>query len=553
MSVSVEFDLDVPMRDGTALKADVYRPDGPGPWPTLLYRTPYGRAEMFQKWWSGVDPAEVAKKGFIVALQDTRGRFGSDGEWTPMRHEREDGFDTVQWAAGLPGSSGRVAMYGGSYCANVQWLAAMEQPPALAAISPLLTWSDPDDGFFSRGGALELGLLLSWSLLTGIDTVVRRPGELDEIMGRVWAIVDDWDRLGNDGYWRLPVSELSALRPHEIRDLGSVAAMSDPEIADRTRVSGRHDLVEIPSLNTGGWYDVFLQGSIDNYLAMCARGVESRLVIGPWTHDKVRDPLGEGVFGLRSSRPGAPAHPYGDFNEFQLAWLRKQLEPEGELEFPSKPVRIFVMGRNEWRDESSWPPPGVVQERWFMHADGSLSTDSPAGGVSSYAYDPADPVPMRGGNVLASAEFPSGAFDQREIERRDDVVVFTSEPLDRELEVSGRVRAFLAVDSSAPSTDWVVRLCDVGPDGRSINICDGILRADSAPGPDGYEIDLWSTCNVFLPGHRLRVHVTSSCFPRWDRNLNTGDQDSDRIEVARQTLHHDAARACFVELPVMPR
>jgi putative CocE/NonD family hydrolase len=549
--ITVELDRSVPMRDRTVLRADVYRPAGAGRLPVLLARTPYGKQVLAETLWTGLDPVATAARGFVVVVQDVRGRFASGGEWLPLANEGKDGFDTVAWAGALPWSNGRVGMFGGSYCGNVQWLAAIEQPPALAAISPFLTWSEPGDGLFWRGGAIELGLLLAWSLLTGFDWIERQEGSDDELASRASDLADEWDQLNTRGYWELPVPGLPTLRRHRVPELGSVAALSDPELAAATRVAGRHQLVGVPSFNTGGWHDVFLQGTIDNYETMAARGAESRLLIGPWAHEQFLDPVGEALYGLRSFRDGAAVHPHGDWNDFQLAWLRRQLQPETEVELPEKPVRIFVMGRNEWRDEAGWPLARARSARWFLDGDGSLSPRPPEGErTSEFLYDPADPVPTLGGQCLLSPGYPPGAFDQRPVEERTDVLSFTSEPLARDLEVTGRVRVVLAAESTAPATDWVARLCDVDPAGRSLNLCDGILRA-RVDGGGEYEIDLWSTSNVFLAGHRLRLQVTSSCFPRWDRNLNTGKQGESRIEVARQRLHHGPRRACYLELPIV--
>jgi putative CocE/NonD family hydrolase len=211
------------------------------------------------------------------------------------------------------------------------------------------------------------------------------------------------------------------------------------------------------------------------------------------------------------------------------------------------------MGRNAWSDEASWPPGGVATRRHYLRADGSLTVDAPNADepATEFVYDPADPVPALGGQTVMRPFFASGPVDQRPIESRRDVCVFTSEPLAEELEVTGRVRIVMHAESSAPSTDWVARLCDVHPDGRSFNLCDGIVRvARDAEGIARHEIDLWSTANVFLPGHRLRVHVTSSSFPRWDRNLNTGDQRAAKYQRAHQRIQHDREHSSYIELPV---
>jgi hypothetical protein len=429
----------------------------------------------------------------------------------------------------------------------------MERPPSLAAIAPALTWSEPMDGLFARGGAFELGLSLRWALENGYDTLNRLELGDAERRRRIDALIDEWDRLGEGGYWDLPVRDLGAIRRHRVPDLGGVRVLDEPELAAGCRVRGRYDGLDVASFHTAGWYDIFVQGTLDNYVAMAAAGREARLVVGPWSHQAFGDPIGELAFGMHAGREGVPAG--GDCAEAQLAWLRRQLAPGADVEPPAAPVRIFVMGRNAWRSEPCWPLERARAERWFLRADGSLAPTGPDpdDGVSEFAYDPADPAPSIGGHGAMSIDRPSGPVDQAKVEARDDVLVFTSEPLRGELEVTGRVGFVLHAQSSAPSADWVARLCDVHPDGRSFNLCDGIVRLiEGADRCARIEIDLWSTSNVFLAGHRIRVHVTSSSFPRWDRNLNTGDQRESRHQVARQQIHHGANRPSYVELPVVP-
>ena len=551
-NVTVEFGVPSRMRDGVTLRANVYRPGGCGPWPTLLARTPYGKDLPQVVSW--VDPVQAARRGFMVVIQDTRGRFASEGQWDPFCFERGDGYDTVEWAARLPGSNGRVGMYGGSYWGNSQWLAAIEQPPSLAAISPAVTWSDPMDGLFARGGAVELGLVVPWSLQQGLNHIGRTSSGSDEMHKRAEAVLDEWDRLGQDGYWDLPVHDIAALRRHAVPDLGSIRVLDDPEIAQRCKVDDGYERVQVPAFHLGGWYDIFLQGTLDNYQAMAALRNDSRLIVGPWTHSAYADPVGEQLFGAQAAREGAPVHPYGDVNDLQLAWLRGHLQAGSEPVLPEAPVRIFVMGRNQWRDEPCWPPARAIPQRWFLRSTASLTADGPdaAEPPSEFSYDPVDPVPTVGGNTVMWPGYPAGPVNQARVEGRPDVLVFTSEPLGEDLEVTGRVRVVLTAQSTAPSTDWVARLCDVHPDGRSFNLCDGIQRVPAgARECTEHAIDLWSTSNVFLRGHRIRVHVTSSSFPRWDRNLNTGQQRESRHQVARQSIHHAAGRPSYIELPVI--
>jgi putative CocE/NonD family hydrolase len=546
--VKVELDVPARMRDGVTLRANVYRPDGAGSWPTLLVRTPYDKGATGTTEW--IDPVQAAARGFMVVIQDTRGRFASEGEWIPWHFERQDGYDSVEWAARLPGSNGRVGMYGASYVGNTPWAAAIEEAPSLAAIAPAVTASDFLDGVFERGGAMELAINAFWTLQMGCAHLERLP-----LTERLAALLDDIDRLPSEGFWGLPAHELPVLRRYDFPDCGTLRRLDDPEVVARCRVAGEYERVTVPTFNISGWYDVITQGALDNYVGMAALGRPARLVMGPWTHLTYADPVGELCFGMRASRVGVPAHPHGDLNDEQLAWFARHLLPDAvreEVERPS--VRIFVMGRNVWRDETSWPLSRARSERWFLGAGGKLDREAPDSDAAptEFVYDPADPVPALGGNTLLGPAFPAGPRDQARIEARPDVCVFTSEVLRQDLEVTGRVRVVLHAQSSVPSTDWVARLCDVHPDGRSFNICDGIRRIEQDAGAcQQVEIDLWSTSNVFLAGHRLRVHVASSSFPRWDRNLNTGNQREARWQTARQRIHHDVERASWIELPVV--
>jgi putative CocE/NonD family hydrolase len=552
--VVVDHDVPVRMRDGVVLQANVYRPETGDRLPTLLTRTPYNKDEIRHAAWSGIDPVGTARAGFVVVVQDVRGRYASEGQWQPFASERCDGYDTIEWAADLPWSNGRVGMYSGSYCGNTQWLAALARPPALAAISPAFTWSEPTNGLLARGGAVELGLGLFWALEHGYDTVARDVTDSAELQLRAASLMDEWNRLPRDGYWELPVNEVPILRRHGVPALGGIRAIDNPEAADWSRIAGHYDDVAIPTFHTAGWYDIFIQGTLDNYMAMADRQRETRLVVGPWSHQALADPVGQQRFGPLSARDAAPIHAHTSWRDLHLAWLRRHLLPDQTVELPPAPVRIFVMGRNEWRDESEWPLRRARSQRWFLRSGGSLTQTAPLQreGPSSYTYNPMNPVPTIGGNGVPSGEYPAGPIDQAGVEARRDVLVFTSEPLRDDLEATGRVRVVLYAQSSAPSTDWVARLCDVHPDGRSLNLCDGILRVVSGA-HDGqrYELDLWSTSNLFLRGHRVRVQVTSSSFPRWDRNLNTGDQNESSHQIARQRIYHDAERASHIELPVI--
>ncbi|MEW2305581.1 CocE/NonD family hydrolase [Streptomyces sp. NPDC006655] len=554
MDVTVEYDVPATMQDGTVLRANIYRPASGGPYPVLLARLPYGK--NFAMVSAMLDPLGLARGGFIVVIQDTRGRFASDGEWEPWTYEADDGYDTVRWAAALPDTNGRVGMIGGSYFGNTQWMAALSKPPELQAIAPQITFSEPNDGLFARGGAIELGITLPWSLMQGMDTVMKRHADDPAALGpALGALIHDTDRTAPSGYWELPSGRHPAFQRHGIPDLGFERALHDPEWSAACRVAGRQAEVDLPSLNIGGWYDIFCQGTLDNYTESRAAGRPATLIMGPWTHMNRTGQIGDVNFGMAASADLLGFR--GTLTDVQTMWFRKWLTPGAAPSGPElPPVLLFVMGKNEWREEQEWPLARAVDTDVFLHPDGGLAFDAPGpdGGIETYVHDPADPVPTVGGATLMSSEYRSGPLDQAPVEARPDVLVYTSEPLAEDLEVTGRIRAFVHAATDAPSTDWVVRLCDVDSQGVSLNIVDGITRVKTTPGEFAeHVVDLWSTSYVFRAGHRLRVHVTSSNFPRWDRNLSTGaspDSGTD-FHPARQEIAQDAARPSRIVLPVV--
>ncbi|WP_174187250.1 CocE/NonD family hydrolase, partial [Nocardia barduliensis] len=358
--MEIEFDVEATMRDGTVLRADVYRPTGEGPWPVLIHRTPYHRRQLPQMM---LDLYAAVSRGYILVHQDTRGRSGSDGEWLPFTYEVEDGYDTVRWAAGLPGSNGVVGMFGASYTGNTQWAAALAKPPELRAISPQTTWSDPSDGLHFRGGAIELGLNTAWALQTGIGEIVRREQDPVQTLTEIGAAIADYDRLVPDGYQGLPAGHPPAIARHGIPDLGVRRALADPATADGATIAGKHSSVEAAALNTAGWFDVFLQGTLDHHTAMAALGKPTRLIVGPWTHlakaGVTGGVIGETNFGLASTHAGI------QFDELQLDWFDHWLKDADNGVDTAPPVKIFVMGINQWREEAEWPPARAVDTPWY--------------------------------------------------------------------------------------------------------------------------------------------------------------------------------------------
>lgn len=562
--VQVELDVPAAMRDGTILRANVYRPSGPGPWPVLLSRLPYGKDLPLGT--AVLDPVQAARRGYMVVVQDTRGRFTSDGDWHPIVDEAADGVDTIAWAAALPASSGRVGMYGASYFGFTQWSAAVQAPPALKAIAPFITWRDPRNGQLFRGGAMELGINANWNLTMAVDAVVRRHREDRPQLARALAqLVKDLDGMAAEGYASLPLAEFGPLARAGSLEYFARLALADNAADELTeaRIAGREAEAQVPAYIAGGWYDIFAQDTLDSYAAMRAAGKTAKLLMGPWTHGAQGDPVGELTFGFAASTAFVDMR--ADFQTMQLRWFDHWLRDQDTGLLDEPPVKVFQMGSGRWLDLEDWPPPSRPDEHHLAEA-GRLTRDRAEDSApDEYTYDPANPVPTRGGNLLMAAAYTAGPFEQSAVEARPDVLVYTSEPLAEDLAVAGRITVKLWAASSAPDTDFVARLCDVRPDGRSYNLVDGIVRARHRCAPAGeppspiepgrpyeYEIDLWSTCHVFRAGHRLRLQVTSSCFPRWDRNLNTGEHPgtSTRMQPARQTVFHDPARPSRLILPV---
>lgn len=572
VNVLIERDVEVPMRDGAVLRATVFRPDDDGEHPVLLLRTPYGR-DSAATTHTAIDPERAAASGHVVVIQDVRGRFGSDGaSFDPYVHEFDDGYDSVQWAAGIPGADGRVATYGISYAGTAAWQAAAATPPALRAVAAAQSTNDAFLDLSWRGGAFNWGMHLTWVLGTlalaqqardGGDGAVARA-----LLAEVVTAVDAYERTAA----RLPPDGLAvAARVTErVPFLADAMAHDRRGAYHRARsVAGRYGAITAPAFVVAGWYDVMLSNDLRHFAAIRSQArsavarERSRLVIGPWTHGPgmLAASAGEVSFGIGSS--GAAL----DLHAMLVDWLDEQLGRREPIEHP--PVRVFVMGANRWRAEDAWPPPDTREQRWFLHGEGRLSLEPPGQETppARYLYDPADPCPTVGGPLLMPDTYRRGPVDQTPILGREDVLTFTSDVLNGDLEIAGPVGASLYAATSAVDTDWVVKLCELLPDGRTINLCDGILRARfrggdwSAPEPVRpdevlrYEVDLWATAVVVPAGHRLRVLVTSSDFPRYDRNPNTGivGVRATRLVSAEQRVFRDTERPSHVTLRIRGR
>jgi uncharacterized protein len=574
--IIVEENVMIPMRDGTLLAADIYRPDAEGAFPTLVERTPYNKSI------SSEIRAEAhvffAERGYAFIVQDGRGRYRSEGEFYPFLDdgwlEHRDGFDTVQWIATQPWSDGQVGVIGGSHTGMTAYQIGPTQPPAMKAMFVRESASDLYSHWVYRGGAFEHGFITAWTAGSFAPEAIQRHLDGDARTNAERMLQVYRENMANY-YLSLPLTRnpLFGSLPGLEFYQDWVTNQADGPYWWQQAIREQHHMFQIPVWHLGGWYDIFLAGTIENYEGIGARGgteaarTGQRMVIGPWIHG----PTNVGVTNV-----GEMVFPGGDevqYNDIRLRFFDYYLKgiDNGLAEEP--PVLIYVMGDNVWRHENEWPLERTLYTNFYLRGgssgsiesvnDGTLSRAAPSGGEhpDSFLYDPADPVPTMGGNTLFIV---SGPRDHRAADARS--LTYTSEPLTEDLEVTGPVKAVLYGISSAVDTDWTVRLSEVYPDGRSIVIVDGIQRARYAasateaaliePGKVyRYEIDLWATSNVFKAGNRLRVSVHSSNFPRWSRNLNTADapEDGARGEVAYNTVLHDRLHPSHVVLPVIPR
>ena len=567
--VKVQRNVEVKMRDGVILRGDIFRPDAEGKFPVLLQRTPYRRAIP---WGFDIQFAErAASRGYVVFIQDVRGRYTSDGDWYPFLHESEDGYDTIEWIAAQPYSNGKVGMFGGSYVGATQMLAAIAHPPHLAGICPVVTASNYHDGWTYQGGAFEQWFNESWTSGLAQDTLShqfeRMPGSPEDVNALPLTSYPIFN-LNPAGVIN---ASASAIAPYFLDWLAHPAY---DDYWKRWSIEEHYSDIRVPALHTGAWYDIFLGGSLRNYVGIksgaateeARKGQHLLVVIGG--HAGGGRKIGEIDYGPEAEKVNE--------DETTLRWY-DFLFKGAQNEFASgKPVKIFVMGLNQWREEDDWPLARAKTTKYFLHSqgsanssrgNGSLSTSAPASEPSDkFTYDPGKPVPTIGGPLCCDAfHLAAGPRNQSSLEERDDVLIYSTLPLDHDLEVTGPVRLDFFASSSAADTDFTAKLVDVFPDGSAINLTEGILRArfrDSqaaatplAPGQVySLSIDLWATSNVFRAGHRIRLEVSSSNFPRFDRNLNTGEPaaTSAKWASATNTILHDKAHPSALLLPVVP-
>jgi len=566
--VKVDRDVPIKMRDGVTLRGDIYRPNAEGKFPVLLERTPYRRAS----WGYNIDFAQrAASRGYVVFMQDVRGRYSSEGEWYPFLHETEDGYDTIEWVAAQPYSNGKVGMFGGSYVGATQMLAAIGHPPHLAGICPIVTASNYHDGWTYQGGAFEQWFNQSWTTGLAQDTLLLQ-------LERLKRPPEDTNVLPLTDYPIFHKNPLEAMNPstHAVAPyyLDWLAHPSFDDYWKRWSIEDHYADIRVPALHIAAWYDIFLGGSLRNYIGLksgaateeARKSQRLRVVIGGHSGDGRK--IGAVDFGAEADKL--------NYDELTLRWYDFLFKSEPNEFATGKPVRIFVMGIDQWREEDDWPLARAKSTKYFLHSkgaansargDGALSTAAPAAESSDkFIYDPAKPVPTVGGPLCCDVDhLAPGPRDQREVEQRDDVLDYSTPPLEHDLEVTGPVRLEFFASSSAVDTDFTAKLVDVSPDGAAINLTEGIVRAryrDSQATPSlltpgkvyPFSIDLWATSNVFRAGHRLRLELSSSNFPRFDRNLNTGElaANSSKRTTATNTVLHDKAHPSALILPVVP-
>ena len=545
----IEPNVMVPMRDGVRLATHVVRPKGEGKHPLVLLRTPYRK---------NLGPAfGLARLGYAFAAQDCRGRYDSEGEHYPFRDDPNDAFDTIEWLAKQPWCDGKIGMIGGSYVGYTQLAAALARPPHLRCIMPTVPPSDFDHRTMYFGGALRIELAQGWLLgqaLRSQRMLRKRVPAAEMLRWRPQANFRKW-------CWHLPLKDPGPIAiggdSYAACWTDMVANWEKPDRWTDWSAVQRPEQIQVPTLITAGFYDIFAQENLELLLALRQRGgadaakAHSHLIIGPWVH-------GVGRAAGDVNFPKAHAALHGLRDKWLARWLKG--EANGVDSWP--PIYAFVMGQDKWLSTDTWPPANATPTKAYL-AKGKLSTEPPTAPQqpSAFTYDPANPVPTTGGTNLM---LPKGIRDHRKIAQRPDVVAFHTDPLERDTVVVGPLRAHLFVSSSAPDTDITAMLLDVRPDGYRANVQDGIVRVRYREGRGApkllkpgeiveVDVNLWSTAYTFKKGHRIALLVSSSNFPRFDRNLNTADAPGTGVKPrkADNKIHHDPDHLSYVELPVL--
>jgi uncharacterized protein len=550
------WDVKVPMRDGVRLSADIYFPCGgaaAGPYPAVLARTPYDNQHPVYV----ADARHLAEHGYVVVLQDVRGRNDSEGAWVPFRNEGPDGYDTVEWLAAQPWCTGRVGTWGGSYSGWTQWALAREKPPSLTTMVSTAAAGAWMQELPWHNGVLML-VTLGWLNLAGGRTVQNA------------ELVEDWP----DIFRHLPLREMDAALG---RDLDTWREWVDHPCLDdywrELRLDDDFAHIDVPALHITGWYDADQPGALFFHHGMSTSSAATSdqfLVVGPWNHAGTRVPSRQ-TAGVDFGRDAEM-----DMRELHRRWFDRWLKDSPGSPLPHR-ARVFLTGDNAWYDAPAWPPPGATDAQWFLHGDGCANTLAGDGRLDAvapdaaepadrYTYNPADPVSAVVDENFYAANAVETPLDRRFQHRRDDVLVYTSAPTDVDLLIAGIPRLHLFASTDGPDTDWFFSVHDVGPTGSSMQLSEGRLRARFRESVDKeallepgrtYEFTIPGTAigHVLKVGHSLRLTVTSSDFPTWDRNPNTGEPigTATDFRVAVNTVRHEPGAASYLALPVVAR
>ena len=564
--IILERNVAVPMRDGVVTYADLYRPADGGAVPAIVTRTPYDK-EGIARTPVLPQPLQLAQRGYAVLVCDIRGRFSSEGLFQPFLNEGRDGYDTIEWAAAQGWCDGNVGNFGLSYYGATTLLAARERPPSLRCAIPIITADDYFDGWTYQGGAFQLGFAGTWGMGLAAAQLQRPdhgvPAESEQAL--MLAAADPRATLASRPIRTLPGISAPGVAGfweewtgHDTRD----------DYWEALRISADYARFDVPMFVVGGWFDIFGLGTVRNFRGLRAAGkADHHLWMGPWAHTNYDRYLGELDFGAT-----APALLCG-IHDHYYAFLDRHLKGV-EAELPA--VQYFLLNANEWRQADDWPPPEGRAYSLYLHSAGSANSAGGDGALvelppdgsepaDRYLYDPARPVPTEGGPILQLSFGQPGPREQSRIEARDDVLCYTTPPLDAPITIAGPVDVELWAVTDGLDTDWTAKLVDVYPDGRAISLCDGIVRArfrDSlsdptllTPGePTRYTIELANTAVRFEAGHRVRLQISSSNWPRFDANPNMGRSNMDETELrpAVQQVLHDADHPSALHLWALP-
>lgn len=557
-SVEAIQNVSVPMRDGVLLSADIYKPSAKGQFPVVLIRTMYGKENPNDKY--SLIGGLFASQGFAVVVQNVRGRFTSGGDFYPFVSEAKDGYDTVEWAGTQPWSNGNVGTYGMSYYGSTQWLAAQESNAHLKAMIPINTSQDPYDRWIYSGiyhlndvfvwswWTRRKGLMsekdlnaVNWAKAVSVLPVIKA----DDALGEDVAIFNDWMMNSHPGpYW------------------------------DKVRVDTHIDHIKAPALIIEGWYDYYLNNALADFGRMKNSGgspeaKQTMMIIGPWTHN-VKSKFKDFDFGKSASFISGQA-------ATMVRWFGYWLDGKPNRMTEGLPIKYFTMGENTWKESKTWPPEGVTNEAYYLHSDGKANSLKGSGSLSAieplkeapdtFSSDPLNPVPSVGGtSVYGDLAAKAGPADQLAVESRDDVLVYSTAPFANDTEVSGPVTLNLYVSATTKDFDLAVKLTDVDPKGKSVNIASSVFRASNrdsiitpTPVKEGevynFKVLIGHTSILFRKGHRVRIQIAGSNFPEYGRNLNTGEDSvtTSQTVSSRISVYHDDTHASTLDLPVMPR